>query len=156
MSDIKVPFKYDSAGRRPSKSLFEDGTYNIEEFHDVFLELEDPTEYKPALQLCGSWREWNRLKRDWPQFNAYIEEWKAELDVKLQSRAVDKVKTLMDSDNYQAAKFISEGGWNKRAGAGRPSKAERSRAAKEIASQAAETKAEEDRILKLINGGGNK
>ena len=73
------------SGRQPSKALFDDGTYDLEEFHDVFIELEDPTEYKPALQLVGSWREWERLKREWPKLREHIADWNEELEIKLKS-----------------------------------------------------------------------
>lgn len=153
MSDLNIPFKPGAVGRMPSKALFEDGTYSIEEFHDVFLNEEDPTEYKPAIKLCGSWREWQRLKRDWPQFNGYIQEWKDELEIKLESRALQKIQELSKGDDNKAltaAKFIAE---TKRRKVGRPSKAEKDRAVKEIARAAAETKDEESRILKLMSGG---
>jgi hypothetical protein len=153
---IKGPVKL-GRGRIPSRALFENGTYKIEEFHDVFIELEDMTEYKPALQLCGSWREWQRLKNDWKIFNNYIAEWKEELEVKLRSESVEKIIKLAKGDDpkaLQAAKFISEGGWDKRVGtAGRPSNAEKTRAAKELAQAVSETKEEEKRMLSVINGG---
>lgn len=157
MSDtFKVGFKKGEAGRLPSWSFFENGTYDIEEFHQAFLELEDMTEYEPAIKLVGSWKEWERLKRDSVTFNAYVTEWKAELTVKLASKAVKKINELVAGDDakaLQAAKWIAEEGWNKRTGKGRPSKAEREREAKELAKAAAETKQEEDRILKVLNGG---
>ena len=142
-----------SVGRQAAKSLFEDGTYDLEEFHDTFLEMEDPTEYKPALKLVGSWREWERIKRDWPTFRSHIKDWVEELDVKLKSKAVEQINKLaFESDNYQANKWLAEEGYNKRQGAGRPSKAEKERAAKELATSAAETKEDKARILKLVNG----
>jgi hypothetical protein len=137
-------------GRIPSRALFEDGTHDISEFHDVFIKLGDMTEYKAAMQLCGSWLEWQRLKNDWKAFNTYIAEWKEELEVKLRSESVEKIIELAKGDDpkaLQAAKFISEGGWN------RPSKAETNKAAKELAQAASETKEEEARILRVINGG---
>ncbi len=139
-------------GRIPSKALFEDGTYSLEEFHDVFIDLEDPTEYLPAIKLVGSWLEWQRIKRDWPAFNTYICTWQEELEVKLKSRAVQQVNTLAEEGSFQASKWIAEHGFNKRQGAGRPSKAETKRAANEIAKGAAETKEEKERVLKLVNG----
>ena len=153
MIDLNNPTAHGKRGRQAAKSLFENGNYDIELFHQTFLELEDPTEYKPALQLVGSWREWQRLKRDWPTFNNHINEWKEELDVRLKSKAVEQINRLaFDDKNYQASKWLAEEGFHKRTGAGRPSKAERERAAKEMADQAASTKADKARVLKLING----
>jgi len=156
MAQGKIKTEKLGRGRIPSRQLFEDGTYDIEQFHNVFIELEDMTEYKPALQLCGSWKEWERLKNDWKTFNSYIAEWKEELEIKLRSESVAKIIELSKGDDpkaLQAAKFLSEGGWRKRSGSGRPSKAEKTKEAKELARASAETKEEEDRILRLINGG---
>jgi hypothetical protein len=144
-------------GRKPVKILFEDGTYNLEEFHDLFVELEDLTEYKPALQLVGDWRKWNQLKRDWPTFGSFVEEWKEEVRVKLTSEALQKIQLMAkgnDPKALQASRFIAEAG-DQRAGAkkGRPSKADREKAATEIARAAGETAEERQRILKVINGG---
>lgn len=149
------------AGRKPSKALFKDydeeqGIYSLDNFHDVFIECEDMTEYEPALKLVGSWKEWERLKRDFPGLVVFISEWKDELEVKLRSRAVKKILSLQDGEDQKAlaaAKFISENGWDKRAGGGRPSKKLKDKEARELARAAAETKDEEDRMLKLVKGG---
>lgn len=151
--DINKPTSHGERGRQPGKILFENGTYDLDQFHDVFVELEDPTEYKAALALVGSWKEWNRLKRDWKGFNVHINEWKEEIAVKLRSRATEKITALINKGSFQASKWIAEQGYEKRSGAGRPSKAERDRAAKEIAEAAAETKEEKARVLKLLKTG---
>lgn len=151
--NLNIPNSTGKRGRQYAKALFEDGTYDLQEFHDTFLELEDPTEYKAALQLVGTWQEWQRLKRDWPTFKSHINEWKEELDVKLKSKAVEQINKLaFDKKNYQANKWLAEEGFHKRTGAGRPSKADRERASRELAEQAAETKADKARILKLVGG----
>lgn len=154
MTDIlNNPTAHGKVGRQGAKSLFEDGTYDIEEFHDTFLELEDPTEYKPALKLVGSWREWQRIKRDWKGFNGHIQDWKEELEVKLKSKAIEQINTLAyEERNYQASKWLAEEGYNKRAGAGRPSKSELARRDKEIADKAAVTKSDKARVLSIVNG----
>jgi hypothetical protein len=145
------------AGRKPTKILFEDGTYDIEKFHDVFIEMEDLTEYKPALKLVKDWREWCRIKRDWPTFGNFVEEWKEEVRVKLTSEALQKIQSMAKGDDpkaLQASRFIAEAG-DQRAGAkkGRPSRADKERAATELARAAGETAEERQRILKVINGG---
>jgi hypothetical protein len=148
-------------GRQGARALFEeDGPYDLDVFHDTFLDCEDLTEYEPALSLLTGvpksrrWREWNRIKRDWPAFNTYIQEWREELEVLFKSRSIKSIiKVGHEDDNLQANKWLAEQGFNKRQGAGRPSKAEKDRAAKEIASQAAETKEERERVLRLVNNG---
>lgn len=152
--------KEPSAGRPPVKTRFvqnnPDGDLCLDEFNHVFVECEDLTEYEAAIKLAGSWKEWKRWKNNWPTFNDYIEEWKEEILVKLKSQAMKKIQALADSDDKQhfaAAKFIVQEEHKKLAGAGRPSKAQKDRAAKQIAQGAAETREEEKRILKVLEGG---
>jgi len=141
-------------GRTSSKSLFENGTYDILQFHDTFIELSDPTEYKAAIKLVGSWQEWERIKRDWPGFAAHIQSWKEELDIKLKSEAIERINKLAETDHYQANKWVAEEGYTRRNNAGRPSKREQKKAAEELAKAAAETKEEKARILKMVNRNG--
>ena len=151
-----VGYTRDKRGRIPSRQLFENGTYDLNEFHAAFLRCKDPTEYRVAIEACGSWKEWERLKNDWPTFKRHVQEWQDELAILLRSEAVAKIIQLTkgeDAKALSAAKFLSEKGWQKRSGAGRPSNAERKREAKELAKMSSETKEEESRILKVINGG---
>lgn len=154
MDNLNIPTSQGTAGRQAAKALFEDGTYDLNKFHKIFIEHEDLTEYTAAIELVGSWREWNRLKRDWPAFNSvHIKEWKEELEVIFKSRAIKQVMTSAKRGNFNASRWIAEQGFNKKAGAGRPSKSDKARAAKEIAEASAETKEDEQRIMKVINGG---
>ncbi len=153
-------------GRRHARALFvewNDKTddvepiYSLKEFHDTFLAMEDVTEYGPAMKLVGDWKEWGRLKRDCPSFQREIDSWKQELDIKLTSVAIQKVKELSYGDDpkaLQAAKWIAENGWEKR-GKGRPSEQQKQREAKQLAEAAAETEAERTRIFAVVNGGRN-
>jgi hypothetical protein len=133
--------------------------YDMDVFHEVFLEHEDFTEYRPALALVGSWELWCKWKREWPMFRNNIEMWKQELEIKLRSRAMQKLTALVDSKSEQTAanvcKFLVQCGWDKREGAGRPSKEEMRRQAQDIARAAADTQEEETRVLELITGGKN-
>lgn len=144
-----------TAGRYAVKSLFESGELNLQEFHDVFIQEEDMTEYRPAMRLLGSWEDWKRIKNNWPGFNDHLNAWKEELEIKLQSEALSKILSLRNSESdaqaLTASKFIAEAGWNKRAGAGRPSNAEKKRLEKEVTSAAQITKEEKERVLKVIN-----
>jgi hypothetical protein len=153
-------------GRERSKSLFFDysennkyAIYYLDEFHDTFIDLEDITEYKAAIQLVGSWKKWGTLKRDWPAFAGFINEWKEELEVKFRSDACANVLSLQNAESesvqLQAAKFLSSAEWDKRTGtgAGRPNKKVQKQAAREVAELAADTKQDRERVLKLMNGG---
>ncbi len=144
------------AGRKPAKALFEDGTYDLQEFHDVYVECEDITGYTAAMTLIGSWPEWERIKRDWKTFNQHLKLWNDEITVRLKSKAIAKLNEIAQGDTTQAAsaaKWLAEEGWNKRAGKGRPSEAERKREARELASALSETGAETNRMLEILEGG---
>lgn len=143
-------------GRRPSKELFSDGTYDLDEFHKTFIELEDLTEYKPAMKLLGDWQEWERLKRDSKWFESHVILWKEELKIKLKSDAMQKIIELSKDTTATAgtaAKWLAESTWDKESGRGRVSKAEQRRQANVVARAAAETAAERERILKVMDGG---
>ena len=99
----------DMALRKPTKSKFKQfsakGTEDLEHWRRVFVEIADPTEYEPAIQLAGSWQEWQRMKKEWKEF---------------------REKILID---WLAAKWLAEGKYKPRK-AGKPSKAEVQKQAK--------------------------
>jgi hypothetical protein len=148
-------------GRLPAKALFlqnnPEGVYDLDEFRRTFVELEDVTEFKAALALVGSWAEWERIKNNYSDFNTFISEWVAEVEAKLTSRALDRILQIAssrtDKNSFQAAKFIVTREYKKRAGAGRPTKAEKERELKQIVSVASETKDERERMLQVLQGG---
>jgi hypothetical protein len=155
------------SGRKASRGLFAEYAdeyvgvceqiYSMANFHKRFVEMMDLTEYKPAMELVGSWQEWNRLKRDFPEFRDNITLWKDEIEVKMRSQAIERLNTLMTSKNEQTAagvcKFISTLGFNEKKGAGRPSKEEMRRQASELARITRETEDDAARVLEVINGG---
>lgn len=147
-------------GAPPSRIYFEDGTYDIEEFHARFIEIGDMTEYKAAKELLSKnhphdfWQEWERLKKATPWFNNHVQTWKEELEIKFRSEAVDKIRDLAEDGNYQANKFLSEAAWDRRAGAGRPSNSKKKGYLKELERDKEVTKQEKARILKMVNNGG--
>lgn len=98
----------------------------------LYLEYMDPTEYSFAIEVLGSWEHWLRLTGcDW--FQEYITAWRDELDLKLRSEGVKRMRALANDGNKDAAKWLAEKGWNKRSGAGRPSKEEVERERKQQA-----------------------
>lgn len=116
----------DKMGAPGSKSLFiefNDGTtdikpiYSIKEFHKKFVQIGDLTEYKAAIELCGTWDQWNRIKTRWKSFAVIIEEWKDEIRTRLISEAQDQILSVMrdgsDGNKLAAAKWIAEQGWDK-------------------------------------------
>ena len=130
----------DSMGRFRTKSLFVEthslttykevpmytlkGKKGYTDIHDLYMESNDPTEYQFAIQAFGSWKHFKHLASlKW--FQAYLDDWREELEVKLRSGAI---VTLMESAvndgsrGTTAAKWIADKGWDKKRG--RPSKEE--------------------------------
>jgi hypothetical protein len=135
--------------RRPTRALFKEysrgqGEISINDWRKVFVECEDLTEYEPALKLCGSWEEWCRFKKEWPHFLTIVQEWKDEVEIRLRSQAVKRIVKASDT-SVDAAKWIAEGKFHKRAG--KPSKAEVERQAKIEAGVQDQTRDEIERVL---------
>jgi len=112
--------------KRPTKKLFDQGKESLEHWHEVFLKCCDPTEYKPAIELCGTWKEWNRFKKEWPGFNIILDKWLQEVEVKIRS---DAILSLLDKakEDASSAKFLAEGRYREKASPGKPSKMLRAR-----------------------------
>lgn len=111
--------------------------------YQKYMDLGDPTEYQQALQLLGSWRHWEVLTAcDW--FKPYIERWRKELAVQIES---DQIKTMKDIQSsmpgtpqaIQATKWLADRNKQPKAKRGRPSKEERNALIKE--------ESEEDKLL---------
>lgn len=164
------------AGRLPATMLFKEfrglycgakyaeikerveAIYSTEEFRKVFLECEDLTEYEPALKLVGDWREWERLKRDSQPFRIAVQEWRAELQRKLQSAArrkmLDLAKNGSESAKLQATKWLAAHAEGKSPSKrGRPKKADIEAAAREQAADSQRTKDELERIEGALRNG---
>jgi hypothetical protein len=115
-------------GYTPCFTLTPEDKDELPSLHRLFVEAEDPTEYKFALEVLGSWTQWQMLKEcTW--FKPYYETWRRELDTRLRSKGVGILKDIASSDkpsSAQAAKWLAEGGWvtDKKVAAkkGRPSK----------------------------------
>lgn len=93
----------------------------------LYLECEDPTEYQFAKKHLLGWRHWKRLKEN-KALSKHFDEWGEELEIYLRSQGMRSIID-MSEDNYQAAKFLAEKGWDKR-GAGRPAKGDADREAR--------------------------
>lgn len=119
--------------RRPTRKQFkqfsEEGTLDLEDWHKLFIELCDPTEYTAALALVGSWPEWQRFKKEWGVFrDEILVGWLAEVEVKIRSNAIRKVIDSATTDT-KAAQWLAESKHVPKR-AGKPSKAEVERQAK--------------------------
>jgi hypothetical protein len=128
----------DTSGRPVTQSLFleigysdmavftlkdADYEYNNKYYFSLkrlYLLEADPTEYEFANKYLLGWRHWKRLCEN-KQIRKHIDEWREELEMKLRCQGVKSLLLAANSGNYQAAKWVSDRGWEAR-GAGRPSK----------------------------------
>jgi len=88
----------------------------------LYIAIADPTEYSFATQCLLGWKHWQRIC-DNKQLQSHVESWRFELEVKLRSEGIKEAIKQAKTGSFPAAKWVSEGGWEKRP-AGRPSKAE--------------------------------
>ncbi len=91
---------------------------------DVYMTLEDPTEYAFAMAAFGSWQHFQLLSGiSW--FKEPLTEWRLELEIRLRSKAIKAMLATATSESRgstAAAKWIADRGWDVKRG--RPSKEE--------------------------------
>ena len=112
----------------------------------MYMEIGDPTEYQFAMTCLLGWKHWERMKRN-SKLAPMFEEWADELEVMLRSNALMAINEIAD-DNFQAAKYITEKGWDKRP-AGRPTK-DRSEREDNIIKKVNEDFADDFKRLKIV------
>ena len=147
---MNPPYK-DSKGRWRTQSLFKeysfqtskskhsfDPIFTLSEFDDekyisfpkLFLSFNDPTGYQFAKKVLGSYEHWMRLiSQKW--FKVHLDGWLEELEVKLASEGLMKIKNIAESGDTQAFaanKFLVNKGWE--GTKGRPKKADVERVAR--------------------------
>lgn len=126
-------------GRPLTQGLFleigygEDAVYSLKEYHHthkdktypslklLYIEIADPTEYEFANACLIGWKHWMRLVEN-KVLRKHIDEWRDELEIKLRSQGVKKLKQSAEEGNYQASKYLADKGWDIKRG--RPSKEE--------------------------------
>jgi len=127
-----------------------------------YILLEDKTGYKWSQAYLDSFEHFSRLMgATW--FRELKEVWDAEIDAKLQARAIKAVVSLMedpeaaDSVKLASAKYVAEKGWERRHKAsekGRPSKADIAKAVKAKTEKLTQEDQDMERIgLKLVKNG---
>lgn len=106
----------------PPSALYPEG---LPSFGRLYLELADPTEYRPATELLGGWEHWLLLcESKW--FSDYILPLREELEVKLRAQGLKTMLEIAASNSKNtlaAAKYFADGLFKPRK-AGRPSNAQ--------------------------------
>lgn len=96
----------------------------------LYMEESDPTEWKFVQKYLYSWEHWEMICET-PWFKPHIARWRKELELKLRSEALTKIRQVAESkenkSSFEANKFLLNGNWgNTQEGKkrGRPSKDE--------------------------------
>lgn len=135
------------------KEFNPEGDLSLAEWHDQFIELSDPTEYLPAIALCGTWKAWKRMKKNWHMFRKEIlPEWQEELDASMRSVGVAGMCAQAIA-SPSAAKWLAEGGYKKLAGVdpNKKTKAELAEYEKRVQNKVeTDTDDEVDRVLNVV------
>lgn len=108
----------------PPFTLKEQDYKNYKSLRQIYLSYEDPTEYSFAIDVFGSWDHWDKLQNsDW--FIPHLEEWRLELETKMESKGIQRMVELAEKDDKgPAAKWLASKGWKEGTKRGRPSKEE--------------------------------
>lgn len=115
----------------------------------LYMEENDPTEYRFATKYLESWDHWEKLcECSW--FQPYLVKWRKALEMKLKSEALANIiresRDTKSPSRFTANKFIIDRGWEPKEGQtqrrGRPSKEDVRTAAYDLA--AIDKRLEED------------
>lgn len=101
----------------------DDHEYNgrtLRSIKKLYLELEDVTEYEFANKYFLGWSHWQRICNN-KVIRKYIDEWRAELELKLRARAAKLMAQQAEGGSYQAVKWLADRGWDIKK-SGRPTK----------------------------------
>ena len=100
------------------------GTPGYPQLQEIYMSLNDPTEYAFAMECFGSWAHFQHLASlKW--FQVYLHAWREELEVSMRSKAIQSLMDVAQNEGNKgitAAKWIADRGWEVKRG--RPSKEE--------------------------------
>lgn len=116
-----------------------------DDWHDIYVGLRDPSEYKPALTLAGSWEKWQKIRK---KHSTIIDMWAEEVEALLASEAIEAMKAhAQQPGGTAAAKWLAEKSYKAKNSVGRPKKEE------EKVNPQTERIAEDAKRLFVVNGG---
>lgn len=103
--------------------------------YKLYMAADDPTEFSFAVTNLDGWVHWEEL-RECSWFQPYITRWRRELEVRIRSRALLRLREAAEAgnkDSLAANRFLLDSGWNgaTKAHKGRPTKADIQAAAQE-------------------------
>lgn len=95
-------FHRPSYSKPPLFSLYDD-------WHPVYLEMYDPTEYAIGMTLVGDWEAYQKI-RNYPKIKTIMDKWAKEAEAKLRSDAIRQMMGLAtEKQNPLAIKWLAEG-----------------------------------------------
>lgn len=122
----------------------------------LFMQAEDLLEYEFAVSNLDGWEHWQMLKScSW--FKPYYKRWKEELETKVMSRSLARLKAEAASSSknaYLANKFLIERGWvpkEEKKPVGRPTKERIKQEADALFQSSQEAISDLERISKDLN-----
>lgn len=119
----------------------------------LFVEMEDTTEYLFANEYFDNFQHWKKIKStNW--FAPLYLEMKEELLLKLQAKALSKIRSLEDDPkvSYHVNKYLLEEGYKDKTDTrGRPSKAKIKEEADRLVLSHSEINEDYERLLKDMN-----
>ena len=110
--------------------------------------IDDPTEYKFAVNCLDSLNHWEQICEG-PWFQEYLTKWRREVDLAIRSRALVNIireSKTPSKNSFMANKFLLEGNWKQDRKAGRPSKDDIRKEAYEQVSQARQISEDAQRL----------
>lgn len=91
----------------PSPYSLSDNVPGKVSVRQIYMDMEDPTEHKFAIELLGSWQHWEVLKNTaW--FKPYLESYRAELQARLRGEAIGKMAAALRAGDASAIKWFAE------------------------------------------------
>jgi hypothetical protein len=118
----------------------------------LYMETDDPTEWKFANQHLDGWEHWEMLCRcSW--FIPYVQRWRKELQLRIASHALARIMAESKTnsrDSFTANRYLLERGWMPKEAnkGGRPSKDSIRAAAHQIASEGLQVASDFDRLMR--------
>jgi hypothetical protein len=127
--DVRLVMR-DKRGKYRTKSLFHEFNPNDEKYkafftmgeipkkgyvnmREKYLEIGDPTEYKVAIELLGSFEHWQALQRvQW--FKKELLKWRKELEMHILSESVSRMRKASkgtDGTAVAASKWLANKPW---------------------------------------------
>jgi hypothetical protein len=118
----------------------------------LYMETNDPTEWRFATKYLDGWDHWERLCES-PWFKPYIERWRRELQLRVASESLSRIMAESKTnsrDSFTANRYLLERGWEPKDSkkAGRPSKDAIRAEAKRMASETSQVTDDFQRLIR--------